>query len=300
MNIKEPIIERWSVNYNHPEPAKAQIEKAMRVCYKSAAKQTSTSYERMYTLATTGGHLNCLEHGTYYITLTPKDSFDDFITINNILRSDEHVRMYHTQTNIGLGSTIAVVDGRTMYQLKESFKNIDLNVSQVIPAELFTSKELNIYGKERITIYMELDRSIADEFVRHRTLCPLMESSRYVKYKDDISFGLPLSGITHGENGHIEPFKFGKNSDAVKIITDLYKEAEEAYNKLLELNYAPQIARYVLPLGYATHLVMTGFMDDWERFCERRTASGAHPNARIIAQKIKDIIDNARNEINKQ
>lgn len=291
MKIKEPFVERWEVDYNHQEPAKAQIEKAMRVCYKSAAKQTPTSYERMYNLATTGGHLNCLEHGTYYIDLSKIDNPTAFINLVDNLQRNEHSRMFTVDLDDGNQKTYAIVNGRFLHEFSTVYPDFKINASQTIPAELKNSKKANAIGLERITIHMELDRSIADEFVRHRWLCPLMESSRYVKYKGDMSFGMPISGISLGENNHIEPLNYTDSADVVNIITNLYKQAEEAYNKLIELNYTPQVARYVLPIGYTTHLVMTGFRDDWERFCERRMAPGAHPNARVIAQKIKDIID---------
>lgn len=291
MKIKEPFVERWEVDYNHQEPAKAQIERAMRVCYKSAAKQTSTSYERMYNLATAGGHLNCLEHGTYYIDLSKVSNPTAFVNLVDNLQHNEHSRMFTVDLDDGEQKIYAIVNGRFLYEFSQVYPDFELNASQTIPTELQNNKKVNAIGLERITIHMELDRSIADEFVRHRLLCPLMESSRYVKYKGDMSFGMPISGISLGENNHIEPLNYTDSADVVNIITDLYKQAEEAYNKLIELNYTPQVARYVLPIGYTTHLVMTGFRDDWERFCERRMASGAHPNARVVAQKIKDIID---------
>lgn len=298
MQINNPKVERINVEYDHAEPAKRQIEKAMRVCYKSQNKTTETSYDRMYNMAVNSGHWNCLEHGTYYITFTTNNIFETInkveeFTLFNLFHNDNSVRIYHNKTNHKI--VWAVVNGRTLYNISKLIDLNQLNITQTPPKEIYNSKEAEKYGVERITIHMYLDRSIADEFVRHRLLCPLMESSRYVKYKDNnLTFGAPISGISLGENGHLDPLQFSGDSDIMNIITDVYDYTERAYKKLIELKYAPQCARYILPMGYMTHLIMTGFRDDWEHFCNSRMEAGAHPNARVIAQQIKDIIDEDR------
>ena len=50
----------------------------------------------------------------------------------------------------------------------------------------------------------------------------------------------------------------------------------------------PQQARQILPNCLKTELVMTGTVEQWEGFFKLRCAPSAHPDARYLADKLKE------------
>ena len=64
--------------------------------------------------------------------------------------------------------------------------------------------------------------------------------------------------------------------------------AEDVYIELIKKGWKPQEARTILPNSLKTELIMTGFNDDWENFFELRCAPNAHPQAKELADMLKD------------
>ena len=52
------------------------------------------------------------------------------------------------------------------------------------------------------------------------------------------------------------------------------------------------MARMILPNATKTELVMTGFESDWNHFFELRCSQAAHPDARYLANKLKQLMLN--------
>lgn len=75
------------------------------------------------------------------------------------------------------------------------------------------------------------------------------------------------------------------------------EHSEKLYFSLLTSGWKAQEARAVLPTAVKAELVMTGFVDDWKHFFYLRTATGAHPQARELAQPLQEEFER-RNYIN--
>lgn len=69
---------------------------------------------------------------------------------------------------------------------------------------------------------------------------------------------------------------------------------EYSYMNLIRLGWKPQQARTILPLDTNTEVVYTAFESDWEHFIELRTSQAAHPDIRILAEKVKEEIENLK------
>jgi thymidylate synthase (FAD) len=54
------------------------------------------------------------------------------------------------------------------------------------------------------------------------------------------------------------------------------------------------MARMILPNATKTELVMTGFESDWKHFFELRCSGAAHPDARYLANKLKNLMNNGK------
>lgn len=68
------------------------------------------------------------------------------------------------------------------------------------------------------------------------------------------------------------------------------KTALKTYNQLLEANVAPEVARSVLPLNLMTEWIWTGSLYAFARVVNLRTDSHAQKEARIVGEKIKEIV----------
>ena len=68
------------------------------------------------------------------------------------------------------------------------------------------------------------------------------------------------------------------------------KKAESYYFKLIEKGWKPQQARQVLPNATKTELIMTGFESDWEHFFELRCSGAAHPDAKKLADELRELM----------
>ena len=57
---------------------------------------------------------------------------------------------------------------------------------------------------------------------------------------------------------------------------------------LIKTGVKPEDARDVLPLQLKTELIMTGTESQWNEFFKLRISDHAHPDAKYIAEQIKE------------
>lgn len=141
----------------------------------------------------------------------------------------------------------------------------------------------------RVTVhYPAISRAIADEFRTHTTLSTLMRSTRYVMATKD-----------GGEMECVKPTwyddqEIGDHGDRAFFEHQL-QAAETAYVGMLQSGYKRQQARDLLPLCIKTELVQCGFVGindtGWDNFLALRTDKRAHPDARVLAEQIKELIN---------
>lgn len=118
---------------------------------------------------------------------------------------------------------------------------------------------------ESVTVRIVCDRGVSHEIVRHRIASYSQESTRYCNYS--------------GEVQYIQPSDFELDADDL----DLLLKIEEHYNKKIKQGLKPQQARYFLPNGLKTEIVVTMNLREWRHFFKLRTATAAHPDMRAIA-----------------
>ena len=119
------------------------------------------------------------------------------------------------------------------------------------------------------------------------------ESTRYCNYSKDkfnneITFIIP-NWVPLNEQ-RISTDSFGAPLKYFDLLYDFIYglgAAERTYFRLLNLGWKPQQARNVLPLATKCDLVMTGFIEDWSGFFELRCSTAAHPQAKELADNLK-------------
>lgn len=277
-----------------------QIEKAGRVCYKSESKITEDSAKEFADRMIKSGHGAMLEHGTVYLCIPPEapitgykyrdNKYSEYREIREGEKSAPRVHKY-ISTNMRV-----IVENNWLDDLKYLCE----------PTE---------HHEKRATVKFILSRSIAQEFTRHRVFSYAMESQRYCNYSKD-KFN---NEITYIQPNWFDVSKMPKHSvissdEFGTLITERYLELtgkEESYFKpwdiapeasfitglqigealyfsMLKQKKKPQEAREVLPNACKTELVMTGFVSDWKHFFELRCDKRAHPDARVLADQLKE------------
>ncbi len=245
---------------------KKQIERAGRTCYKSEDKITDTSCEEFVNRMVNSGHGAMLEHGTVYLQIPFK-----YIDVSSKLEIPiiEDLVFKYTENKYSRCVTINhIAYITTNYRVLVENGWLDDLQYQCEPTE---------YHERRITVKFICDRGVSHEFVRHRVFSFAQESTRYCNYSKD-KFGNEITCILPS---------WEIDGSYLEFEEDL-KVLESIYFKWLKKGWTAQQARYFLPTGVKTELIMTGFALDWLHFFQLRCHSTAHPQARELAIPLKE------------
>ena len=249
------------------------IELAGRTCYKSENKITEDSASEFVDRMIKSGHGAMLEHGTIYLTI-PVSDISNPIIYKYILNSYSKIFIDFTNSYITTNYRVLV-------------ENNWLNDLKYI-------SEPYLFHARRTTVKFICDRGVSHEFVRHRVFSFAQESTRYCNYTKDkfnneLTFIIPcwIKDLEESNYYAYCEYHHSKN-DTSKRWFDSCMSVEFVYTNLIEEGWKPQEARTILPNSLKTELIMTGFDSDWQHFFELRCAPNAHPQAKELADMLKD------------
>lgn len=106
-----------------------------------------------------------------------------------------------------------------------------------------------------------------------------MESTRYCNYSN---------GKFDKEITIVKPAKWEDYEKSLLMFVTSLESAERTYMNLIDNGVKPEDARDVLPLQLKTELIMTGTESQWNEFFKLRISEHAHPDAKYIAEQIKE------------
>ena len=252
-----------------------QIEMAGRTCYKSEDKITETSAIDFVDRMIKSGHGAMLEHGTVYLTIP----YEPLSSVS----SPERKYRYNKYSKVTCDETpthgVAYITTNLRVLVENNWMD-DLK---------YLSAPTESHAR-RVTVKFTCDRGVTHEFVRHRVFSFAQESTRYCNYSKD-KFGNNVTYIipcwTQTKECEIDtsqPYGFTAEDEWICMLG----KAERHYFQLINKGWKAQEARAILPTAVKAELVMTGFVDDWKHFFHLRTAAGAHPQARELAQPLQD------------
>jgi thymidylate synthase (FAD) len=241
-----------------------QIEIAGRTAYKSLDKieydengrsKTAKAFvDKMIKL----GHGSPLEHGTVYLKIPygETSNFDYYKDKYTICKCHPDYNCMFITTNYRV-----IVENKLFDDLKYIC-------------------EPTKYHELRHTFRLTCARVQADSFVRHRVFSFLMESTRYCNYND---------GKFDGKITVVEPTNWDDfNAVQQNLFFGSWDYSQHNYMMLIKIGVKPEDARDVLPLQLKTELIMTGTTSQWNKFFKLRISEHAHPDAKHIAEKIKE------------
>lgn len=249
------------------------IELAGRTCYKSENKITEDSASEFVHRMVNSGHGAMLEHGTVYLTIPISDIANPII-YKYILNPYSKAFIDFTNSYI-----------TTNYRVLVENNWLD---------DLKYISEPYLFHAKRTTVKFICDRGVSHEFVRHRVFSFAQESTRYCNYSKDkfdnqLTFIIPCWFKWNEQIIHQGDFeKSGSGSEDSGLYINSLLDIEQCYKYLIKEGWKPQEARNILPNSLKTELIMTGFDSDWQNFFKLRCAPNAHPQAKELADMLKD------------
>ena len=168
------------------------------------------------------------------------------------------------------------VAGRTAYKSEDKITD---DSAEKFVRMVMKRGHLSVIEHAYATFRIVTDRGITHEIVRHRIASYTQESSRYCNYSKD-KFGKELTLV---------PPSF-KTEEGPRIWHEAAQASEAFYFRMIDAGEPPEIARGVLLTNQKTEIVVTYNFREWLHFLKLRTAAAAHPDMRIVAEYIKEIL----------
>lgn len=287
------------------------IERCGKTSYKSEPKGGEVA-KRFVEARTKEKHGAVLEFGTVYLT------------INDPLMSD----------GIGVSQTVCFYEDNPYSKAKYIGNNYYITTNYRVLVENNRLDDLKYlcepteYHEKRYCVKFITDIGVGREFLRHRTMSMVQESTRYVNYSkekfgNECTFVIPpwigkheLAEGEHidwwdGDWVDIDKMKIVKvtgdydSNDRVDTWLNGLKSCEDTYMMLLndwshidgvreedKKPWLAQQARGVLPLATKTEFVLCGYKDAWVHFFRLRSDIAAtgkpHPQAQELANPLRD------------
>ena len=188
-----------------------------------------------------------------------------------------------------LGGDINVVNAARVSFAKE-VEDFDLEKDTKLINYLAKHNHFTPLAHTSVTIRVKAPIFMARQFVKHQIgLVWNEESRRYIDgepefYIPQVLRGRPVNA-KQGSSGQLE------SSDLfVDMIVAESSRCLTLYNRLLEGNVAPEMARMVLPQNTMTNWMWTGSLVALARVVKLRTDSHAQQEAQELAKLINDIV----------
>ena len=148
------------------------------------------------------------------------------------------------------------------------------NLSRKLIAELFTSGHMSTFEHVSFTFGIDgLSRVASHQLVRHRVASFSQQSQRYVKMSDD-------------EEAVIIPPSIRNNPDAKALYLEAVRKSQETYRALTEMGIPKEDARFILPHGHSTRLVMTMNARELHHFFSLRLCRRAQWEIHELARRM--------------
>jgi len=240
-----------------------QIERGARICYASESRD-KTAKEFVDSLIKRG-HLSPLEHGTVYLHFTAPYGENCLPEVYKYV--------------IGGYSKVVSNPNGIDYYVTTNYRHI---IEHNWMDDLRYLCKPTKFHEKRYSAEIILSEGIAREFNRHRTFSVSQQSTRYCNFSKD-KFGNEIS--------FIKPYWYNSDKSVTEVFESHCKECESEYMCLIKDGLLPQEAREVLPLSTATKVMYTAFESDWKHFFKLRCSPAAHPDARKLANEIKDVLE---------
>lgn len=267
MEIIQPSVELWK-----QEDSIKHIARCARVCY---ASENNTDGIKLCDALWKKRHRSMFRHaGVYYII--PRRVFQANI-INKKAFIPSIVKLIEEKYYVSTNEQCA------KEYWDELFRKWRISVYSAMEDSNFIKNKMI-----RITLCLNTSIAISREYNRKSPNNIAEQSTRYVDFIKKV--GIKFSHchwMTNCGTYRTILYKF-----MLKTTELFYKMARSKYG----LNLKPEDARFILPLDTNSKIVYTYTIAEWEYIINMRLwdyTGKAHPDAKILAQKIYDVLCNA-------
>jgi thymidylate synthase (FAD) len=150
----------------------------------------------------------------------------------------------------------------------------------------------SVFEQAHMSLEIETNRGIAAQILRHRSFTFQEFSQRYAD-TNLLASEIPVPELrrqdTKNRQNSTDDLEEEKVFVMNKMIRDLFKDAQDTYNFLLEQGVAKECARFVLPLATPTRIYMTGSCRSWIHYINLRSAHGTQKEHMVIAEGCREI-----------
>ena len=285
MIFTEPKVEWW------PQTSLAQhIAQVGRICYKAHGKQPDESMSEAEAKAFIekrdeerckgfweSGHRSMFRHGTMYFFMPNEKGFPNYIWA--YLNASPYIDYATKDHKVWISTNMQfLLENKNLFDALKPYAVseedyiekaekyycddalLNLRMTMVVTTQISTSRELNRTSPN----------SIAEQSTRYCNLEKKggVQIARPHWYDDGTRWQRMVYGI-------------------------ICRVCEWGYNRLLKSGLKPQDARGVLPLDTYTVVAYTYTLAEWSHILDLRyhgTTGTPHPNAKIIGEKIRNII----------
>ena len=285
MKFTEPQVEWWQ------QTSLAQhIARVGRICYKAKGKQPEDGMTEDEVKAFIqkrdeerckgfweSGHRSMYRHGTIYFFMPHEKGLPNYIWA--YLNASPYID-YATKNHKVWIST-------NMQFLLENKNMMDALSPYDVSEDEFIDKAMKYECEEafyiiRMTLVVTTQISISRELNRTSPNSIAEQSTRYCNLdkKGGVQIARP--------HWHVEGSRWQR-----MVYGFVCRVCEWGYNRLLKSGLKPQDARGILPLDTYTVVAYTYTLSEWSHILELRyhgTTGTPHPNAKIIGEKIRNII----------
>ena len=150
----------------------------------------------------------------------------------------------------------------------------------------------SVFEQAHMSLEIETNRGIAAQILRHRSFTFQEFSQRYAD-TNLLASEIPVPELrrqdTKNRQNSTDDLEEEKVFVMNKMIRDLFKDAQDTYNFLLEQGVAKECARFVLPLATPTRIYMTGSCRSWIHYINLRSAHGTQKEHMVIEEQCREI-----------
>lgn len=266
MKIQEPEV----TLFKQGDCENLHIARCARVCYGS---DKTINNEALCNNLWLNNHRSMFRHaGVYYK-----------IPINGVFNIEDTYLLFSEYCNVGKDNNYIYISTNRQYAREhlEDYSSYEISVEEAQNTEAFVRNKLIYY-----TFAIDTGIDITREYNRKSPNAIAERSTRYVDFLK--KFGI-LFKKCHWMNG-LNLYR--------RFLVNLMCSLDELFYKISRskygLNLKPEDARWCLFLDTMSRAVYTYTVEDWEYIINLRLfnyTGGAHPDAKIVALKIKEILE---------
>ena len=167
---------------------------------------------------------------------------------------------------------------------------LNFNNSAKLISYLIKNKHWSPFEMAHMTIQIKTSRGIAPQILRHRSFTFQEFSQRYAAVDKS---GLTLYAARRQDNKNrqnsIDDLTDEVKQEWLQRQEQNWKSSFEHYTWALDNGIAKECARFVLPLGCATTLYMSGSVRSWIHYIDLRASNGTQKEHMDIAIACKEL-----------